>query len=95
MSNPRTLADQDGALVQLPTDGTGKQIAHVLIDETQSDGSTETLYMPRMVISGADGELLEVRHGALQIDASALQDTVQRLTEAVTLLRETLLLIHF
>jgi hypothetical protein len=94
MSNPRTLADQDDAQIQLPADGTGKKVAHAPIDETQSDGSTDTLYMPRMVISGADGELAAVKDGALQIDSSALEATIEHLTRAVTELNQTLLLIH-
>lgn len=92
--NPRTLADQDAALVQLPVDGTGKQIGHVLIDETQSDGTVETLYLPRMVITGADGEIAEVKNGALRLDASDLQDAVEQLTQMVKQLHDTLLLMH-
>jgi hypothetical protein len=94
MANPRTIADQDAALIQLPADGTGKQVGHVLIDETQSDGSAKTLYLPRMVISGADGEIAVVRDGGLRIDSRDLQNAVEELTETVQMLRDTLLLIH-
>jgi hypothetical protein len=94
LSNPRTLADQDAGFIQLPEDGTGKQVAHVLIDETQSDGSEETLYLPRMVITGADGEIAEVRNGALRLDVRDLEEAVERLTATVESLKTALLLIH-
>jgi enterochelin esterase-like enzyme len=94
MGNPLILALQDGGWVQLPEDGTGKQIGHVLVDELQSDGSTETVYLPRMVIAGADGELAAVYDGAVQTDSLELRTAVDELTQEVRQLRETLLLIH-
>jgi enterochelin esterase-like enzyme len=94
LGNPIVLALQDGGWVQLPEDGTGKQIAHVLVDEVQSDGSTETVYLPRMVITGSDGELAAVYDGAVQTDSLELRTAVDELTHEVRRLRETLLLIH-
>jgi len=87
VSNPKIVGISDAGWVQVPSDSTGKRIAHYAVDVQQSDGSTQTVYYPLFMVADTDGNVSDLR----MIDGTPALAVTDKSTRAM--LEETVVLL--